>query len=468
MRGKDLRVPIEEIERQREIMRLVRETDDRPQTYHIVTYGCQMNVQDSQKIAGMLEEMGLSYTDERESADFVIFNTCCVRDNAERRALGNVTWLNEIKKKNPKLLIGVCGCMIQQPQMADRILRQYPFIDLAFGTQNLYRFPELLRQLLSSRSRVVSVAQGDEFDSVPEGLPIRRVRHEQAFMTIMYGCNNFCTYCVVPLVRGRERSRKADMILSEAQELKNDGVREVMLLGQNVNSYGKDLNGEMSFPSLLRALDDTGIERLRFMTSHPKDLSQELIDVMAAGKHIMPHVHLPVQSGSDRILTAMNRHYTRAQYMGIIARLRTAMPEVGISTDIIVGFPGETDEDFEDTLSLVREARFDSAFTFVYSPRAGTKAAEMDCQIPPEISKARIEALIALQEEMTGRALESMIGKTVTVLVEGLSKRSENQVMGKCERGITVHFDGGESDMGSMIPVKITASRTNSLCGERI
>lgn len=467
MREKDLRVPDEEIERQRGIMSLVRDNAYRPKTYHIVTYGCQMNVQDSQKLAGMCEEMGMTPTDDREKADFVIFNTCCVRDNAERRALGNVTWLNEIKKKNPELLIGVCGCMIQQPKMADRILKQYPFIDLAFGTQNLYRFPELFNSLLSSRRRVVSVTEGDEFDSVPEGLPIRRVRHEQAFMTIMYGCNNFCTYCVVPLVRGRERSRSAEMILSEARELKADGVKEIMLLGQNVNSYGKDL-GDMSFPELLTALDAVGIERIRFMTSHPKDLSQELIDAMAAGKHIMRHVHLPVQSGSDRILTLMNRHYTRAQYLDIVRRLRLAMPDVGLSTDIIVGFPGETDEDFEETLSLVREVGFDSAFTFIYSPREGTKAAKMEGRIPDEVSKKRIEALIALQEEMTGKALETMIGKTVTVLVDGLSKRSENQVMGKCERNTAVHFDGSEEDIGRLITVKITARRLNSLYGKRI
>ena len=337
---------------QRDYMDQVRALPRRPQSYHVVTYGCQMNAHDSEKLAGLLREMGMTEAPTREEADLVLFNTCCVRDNAERRALGNVTWLKELKRDKPELLIGVCGCMIQQPGMAEKILKQYKFIDLAFGTANLHRLPQLLYEELTTHRRVVEVDQGE--DVIAEGLPVKRLRPDHAYITIMYGCDNFCSYCIVPYVRGRERSRDMDAIVREAEELYRGGVKEIMLLGQNVNSYGKGLPGEPTFAQLLRRLDAIGIPRIRFMTSHPKDLSDELIAAMGECKHVCPQFHLPVQSGSDEILKAMNRHYDRASYLDKVEKLRRAVPGIGLTTDIIVGFPGETEAQFEDTLSLVR------------------------------------------------------------------------------------------------------------------
>ncbi|MDD3410842.1 MAG: tRNA (N6-isopentenyl adenosine(37)-C2)-methylthiotransferase MiaB [Eubacteriales bacterium] len=454
----------EELRRQQQAAADFRALADRPQSYHIVTYGCQMNAHDSEKLAGMLEEMGLTEAADRTCADLVLFNTCCVRDNAERRALGNVTWLRQLKKEKPHLLIGVCGCMVQQPQMAEKILRQYPFIDLAFGTHNLYQLPSLLRALLEKRGRVVRVT--DEDDLIAEGLPMRRLTDYKAYITIMYGCNNFCSYCIVPYVRGRERSRRQIDILHEAEGLLQSGVQEIMLLGQNVNSY-QGGEGE-SFPGLLKALDDLGVPRIRFMTSHPKDLSDELIDVMANGKHICNHLHLPVQSGNDEILRLMNRRYTRERYLERVASLRRAVPGIGLTTDLIVGFPGETEEQFEDTVSLVGEVGYDSAFTFIYSPREGTRAAELPGRLPDDVCTARIEKLIRAVEGSTERAHQSMLGCEERVLVEGVSKRDSQKVQGKGTRGVTITFAGDASDVGRIVPVRVTESAVNTLRGERI
>ena len=435
----------------------------RPSSYHIVTYGCQMNAHDSEKLAGMLSAMGLEEADDRRNADLVIFNTCCVRDNAERRALGNVTWLKELKKEKPDLIIGVCGCMVQQPEMAERILKQYRFIDLAFGTHNLHQLPSLLLDLLEQKQRVVSVI--DHENLIAEGLPVKRLCSHHAYVTIMYGCDNFCTYCIVPYVRGRERSRRMDDILREAEGLLKGGVQEIMLLGQNVNSYG---NGtDETFPGLLRRLDGLGIPRIRFMTSHPKDLSDELIEVMANGKHICNHLHLPVQSGNNEILSLMNRRYTREDYLRKVEKLRAAVPGIGLSTDLIVSFPGETEAQFEDTCSLVREVGYDSAFTFIYSPRIGTKAAAMEGRIPDDVSSRRIAKLIAEVEASTAKAHQSMLGRTEHVLVEGLSKRDPGMVSGKGTRGITVTFKGTQADIGTIVPVHITSAAVNTLRGER-
>lgn len=435
----------------------------RPSSYHIVTYGCQMNAHDSEKLAGMFTAMGLEEADDRRNADLVIFNTCCVRDNAERRALGNVTWLKELKKEKPELIIGVCGCMVQQPEMAERILKQYRFIDLAFGTHNLHRLPSLLLDLLEQKQRVVSVI--DQENLIAEGLPVKRLCSHHAYITIMYGCDNFCSYCIVPYVRGRERSRRMDDILREAEGLLKSGVQEIMLLGQNVNSYGNG-TGE-TFPELLRRLDALGIPRIRFMTSHPKDLSDELIEVMANGKHICNHLHLPVQSGNNEILSLMNRRYTREDYLRKVEKLRAAVPGIGLSTDLIVSFPGETEAQFEDTCSLVREVGYDSAFTFIYSPRIGTKAAAMEGRIPDDVSSRRIAKLIAEVEASTAKAHQSMLGCTEQVLVEGLSKRDPGMVSGKGTRGITVTFKGTQADIGTVVPVHITSAAVNTLRGER-
>ena len=458
-------VSAEEMERQRRFTEQVRALPHRPKSYHVVTYGCQMNAHDSEKIAGMLETMGMISARTREDADFVIFNTCCVRENAERRALGNVTWLKEVRKQKPDLLIGVCGCMIQEPGMAEKILKQYKFIDLAFGTANLHKLPEMMYDLLNSGERLVQV---EEKDVIPEGMPIRRLRHDAAYVTIMYGCDNFCSYCIVPYVRGRERSRDPAQILREAEELLTSGVKEIMLLGQNVNSYGKGMSGDLSFAKLLKRLDETGIPRIRFMTSHPKDLSDELIDVMACGKHILPQFHLPVQSGNDEILKKMNRHYTRQQYLDRVHRLREAIPGIGLSTDIIVGFPGETEEQFADTMSLVDEVRYDSAFTFIYSPRTGTRAAEMPGQIPGDEATERIKRLIDLQESLQQDTMKRFIGTEEEILVEGLSRRSDLAVSGKGMHGISISVDGNGNDIGTILKCRVTGLKNNTLMGERI
>ena len=465
MKREPVFVTPEEQREQEKAAQAVREMPNRPRSFHIVTYGCQMNAHDSEKLAGMLGDMGMTEADDRRNADFVLFNTCCIRDNAERRALGNVTWLKELKKEKPHLLIGVCGCMVQQPQMAEKILRQYRFIDLAFGTHNLHKLPSLLLNLLTGKSRVVSIT--DQETLIAEGLPVKRLNDHHAYITIMYGCDNFCSYCIVPYVRGRERSRRMDDILREAEGLLQSGVKEIMLLGQNVNSYGNGSENGESFPRLLRALDEMGVPRIRFMTSHPKDLSDELIDVMAAGKHICNHLHLPVQSGNDEILRLMNRRYTRDEYLRKVEKLRAAVPDIGLTTDLIVSFPGETESQFEDTCSLVEQVGYDAAFTFIYSPREGTRAAQMDGRIPADESTRRIEKLIAQVEASTARVHESMIGRREMVLVEGLSKRDPSKVSGKGTRNITVTLDGSTEDIGKIIPVTITSAAVNTLRGER-
>lgn len=455
----------EEMLIQQQYMEKVKNLPHRPETYYIVTFGCQMNAHDSEKIAGMLEKMGMHASSERDQADFVIFNTCCIRDNAERKALGNITWLKEVRKINPNLLIAVCGCMVQEPKMADKLLKEYRFVNLAFGTSNLHRFPELLYETLDSGRNIVAV---DDTDVIAEGTPVKRLRSDSAYLTIMYGCDNFCSYCIVPYVRGRERSRSMKDILNEAAELQAGGVQEIMLLGQNVNSYGKGLSDHTSFPALLKELDQMGIPRIRFMTSHPKDLSDELIDIMAAGKHILPQFHLPVQSGSNEILLQMNRHYTRERYLDRVARLREAIPGIGLSTDIIVGFPGETEAHFLETVSLAEEVGFDSAFTFIYSPRTGTKAALMPAQVPPEIASQRIQRLIDLQESMQQKTLRRFIGAEEEVLVEGFSKRSLQAVSGKGQHGVSITLDGTADDIGKIIRCRVKELKHNTLTAERI
>ena len=455
----------EQLEEQRRYMLEVRAMSNCPKRYYVVTYGCQMNAHDSEKLAGMLRQMGMEEAPDREQADFVLFNTCCVRDNAERRALGNVTWLKEVRKRNPDLLIGVCGCMVQEPGMAEKLLKQYRFVDLAFGTSNLHRLPELLYRTLNSDRAVVEV---EDADTIAEDLPVKRLRQDAAYITIMYGCDNFCSYCIVPYVRGRERSREMDAILREAEALQKSGVKEIMLLGQNVNSYGRGLQGDVSFAKLLRALDGSGIERIRFMTSHPKDLSDELIDVMGTSRHVLPQFHLPVQSGSDEILRRMNRHYDRARYLNRVAELRRAVPGIGLTTDIIVAFPGETEEQFQDTMSLVDEVGYDSAFTFIYSPRVGTAAASMPGQIPEDVATDRIQRLIALQEKRQREAMARFLGQEEDVLVEGLSRRSETQVSGKGRHGVSITLPGTEADVGGIVRVRVTERKNNTLMAERL
>ena len=455
----------EELLAQQTYVRAFRHLPGRPETYHIVTYGCQMNAHDSEKLAGMLEAMGMTAAPTREEADFVLHNTCCIRDNAERKALGNVTWLKEIKKIRPSLLIGVCGCMVQEKGMAEKILNQYPFIDLAFGTGNQYKLPELLYRAAEKRERVVAVEE--EQSTLAEGLPIRRESPWQAYVTIMYGCNNFCTYCIVPYVRGRERSREPGDILREVEQLVRDGTKEIMLLGQNVNSYGRELAGGWTFARLLREAAKTGIPRIRFMTSHPKDLTDELIETIAQTPSVQRHFHLPAQSGSDRILKAMNRHYTAEKYLDRAEALRAAVPDIGLTTDLIVGFPGETEADFEDTLALVEKVDYDSAFTFIYSPRVGTPAASLPGQIPPEVSAERIDRLIKAQERHTEKRLNALIGTRQEVLVTDFSRRDETMMTGKCGRNISINFRGTKADIGRILPVRVVSAGRTTLRGEK-
>ena len=433
-------------------------------TYFVETYGCQMNVRDSQTLAGILERMGYTPAAAREDADAVIFNTCCVREGAEERLLGNLGVLKPLKQQRPDMLIMVCGCMMQEPGMAESIRRRFRFVDVVFGTHNPHCLPELMYQALTEHMPAYQLWEKEQ--GIVEDMPVLREHSASAWINIMYGCNNFCSYCIVPYVRGRERSRQSADILREARALAGQGVKEITLLGQNVNSYGKE-NDEISFPLLLKELDQIdGIERIRFMTSHPKDLSDELIEVMAQGRHICKYIHLPVQSGSNRILSLMNRRYTREDYFLLIQKLRQAMPEIAISTDIIVGFPTETEQDFEDTLDLYRRVGFHSAFTFIYSKRKGTPAAEMPGQVYERDAKARIARLIKLAEECTLAANKKYEGRSYPVLVEGISKRNGNMVSGRTDCGRMVNFAGTEQLIGQIANVKITQTKLNTLLGE--
>ncbi len=454
-------VPESEMLKQREYMKLVKAISERPQTYHIVSMGCQMNERDSESIAGMLEEMGMTKEPVRENADLILYNTCCVRENAENKALGNVIWLKELKKDKPELLICVGGCMTQEKGMAATMKKRYPFIDLIYGTHNLYRLPEYLYRVLRDRTPVVEVVETD--GEVVEGMPEKRGSDFSAFVNIMYGCNNFCTYCIVPYVRGRERSREPEAIIEEALRLRDKGVQEIMLLGQNVNSYR---GGGAEFANLLYRLDRLEIPRIRFMTSHPKDLSDELIAAYGELKHLMPHLHLPVQAGSNEILHEMNRRYTREHYLDLVSRLRKARPNIGLTTDIIVGFPGETLEQFEETMSLVEEVRYDSAYTFIYSPRVGTKAASMPDGTSAEVKSERIQRLIDRQHQITAEILSGMVGTKETVLVESVSARDAGWVGGKTPRALMVNFPGDESLIGKFVEVEITSAGRNTLRGK--
>ncbi len=453
----------EEMQAQREYMRLVREIPERPQSYHIVSMGCQMNARDSETIAGMLEEMGMRREDVRERADLILYNTCCVRENAENKALGNVIWLKELKKEKPELMICVGGCMTQEHGMAAEMKRKYPFIDLIYGTHNLYRLPEYVYDYLTTRTPVVAVVETD--GEVVEGMPERRERVFSSFVNIMYGCNNFCSYCIVPYVRGRERSREPEAIIREVEGLLERGAQEITLLGQNVNSYR---GGGAEFANLLRRLDALGVPRIRFMTSHPKDLSDELIDAYGTLEHLMPALHLPVQAGNNEILHQMNRRYTREHYLELVEKLRRARPDIGLTSDIIVGFPGETQAQFEDTMSLVRQVRFDAAYTFIYSPRRGTRAAEMPDPVTAEEKSIRIQKLIELQQAISAETLQAQVGRRETLLVEGVSTRNAQTVGGRTPRGHMVNFEGGSELTGKFVEVEITSAGRNTLRGKMI
>ena len=453
----------EQIEEQRQYIQQIRLMPDAPKSYHVVTYGCQMNAHDSEILAGMLRDMGMEEAADRESADFVLFNTCCVRDNAERRALGNVTWLKEVRKKNPRLMIGVCGCMIQQPGMAEKILKQYRFVDLAFGTANLYRLPELMLKALESDHAVVEV---EEQNTIAEGLPVQRLRHDAAYITIMYGCDNYCTYCIVPYVRGRERSRRPEEIVAEVKELIAAGYKDITLLGQNVNSYGKDLGLGVDFADLLGELAELpGEFWLRFMTSHPKDATKKLFDTIASHEKIAKQFHLPFQSGNDRVLKVMNRHYDSAQYLSLVDYGRSLMPGLVLTSDVIVGFPGETEAEFEDTIRLIERVRYDALFTFIFSPRPGTPAAKMDDPTPKEEKNRRFDRLCEVQNRISQEIHQAYVGRTMRVLVDG---KDGELLTARTEGGRLVRMTGPDCLLGQFAEAKITGCTTWSLTGESV
>ena len=432
--------------------------------YCVITYGCQMNLHESEKLSGILEDFGYIKTDNENDADIVVFNTCCIRENAEKKAEGNIGALKRIKRNKKDMIIAVGGCMTQQTGYADKLIKEFPFIDIVFGTHNLENFAEMLTERLENRKHVVAVDEKE--GKIIEGTHKARSSFPNGWVNITYGCNNFCTYCIVPYVRGRERSRSPEAIIDECKQLLDAGYKEITLLGQNVNSYGQDLQ-DVDFSGLLEkisALD--GDFRLRFMTNHPKDLNEKMVRAISESPKTTRSVHLPVQAGSDRILKLMNRHYTRAQYLDKIELLRKYMPDIAITTDIMVGFPTETDEDFKDTVSLVKQVGFAGAFTFVYSPRTGTPAAKMSGQISEEVSKARIMELIDLQNGINRAQSKVYVGKEIEILCEGFDEK-KNKFLGRDTYGRMAYFDGNDL-FGKFVNVKITKAGGISLYGELV
>lgn len=430
----------------------------------VETYGCAQNESDSEKIKGMLFDMGYKFTDDIKEADIIIYNTCAVRENAELRVFGNIGAIKNLKRKKPSLIVGVCGCMMQQEHIAEIIKKRYRHVDMVFGTHALYRFPEILLKVME-KGRVFDIA--DEEGSIFEGISLKRDPLPLAKIPIMYGCNNFCSYCIVPYVRGRERSRDKDDILREISEAAALGYKEIMLLGQNVNSYGNDLNSGLTFAGLIKeAAKIEGIERIRFMTSHPKDISNELIEAIACEPKICKQLHLPVQSGSNRILEKMNRKYTREQYLEIIKKVKEKVPGIVLSTDIIVGFPGETNEDFEETMSLLKEVEYDLIFSFIYSKRKGTPAALMPDVLTDEEKHANFDRMIELQNKISRKKNDAYLGKTEEVLVESVSKTNPEFLSGRTNGGKIVNFKGTNDLIGKLVKLKITETKTWSLGGE--
>lgn len=433
--------------------------------FYLKTMGCQMNQHDSEVIIGILTTLGYSQTSALDQADLILYNTCCVRENPERKVYGHISSFKALKKLNPDLIIGICGCMTQQNQELESILSKLPHVDLIFGTHNIHRLPELL-QRASSGERVVEV--WDQGKDIIEDLPVRRGSNLKAFVNIIYGCTNFCSYCIVPYTRGKERSREPNAIIKEVSLLAETGYKEITLLGQNVNAYGKDLGLTTDFANLLIELNKIpDIERIRFMTSHPKDMDNNLIDAMANLDKVCEHLHLPVQAGSDRILKIMNRKYDRAYYLDLVAKIKRAVPTISLTTDLIVGFPGETEVDFEQTLSLVEEVGFSSAFTFIYSPREGTPAAKMANQVPEEVKKERIYRLIDLQNKLSSNQMQSMVGSTVELLVDEVMTKT-NELSGRTRGNHQVLFPGDHSLMSNLVKVKINSAKTWSLKGELV
>ena len=425
----------------------------RPLTFCVNTFGCQMNARDSEKLIGILEQIGY-VKKETEDADFVIYNTCTVRENANNKVYGRLGYLHSQKKKNPDMMIGLCGCMMQEPEVVEKIRTSYRFVDLVFGTHNIYKFAELIVAAFESKGMIVDIWK--DTDKIEEDLPVECKYRFKSGVNIMFGCNNFCSYCIVPYVRGRERSRDPKDILREIERLVADGVVEVMLLGQNVNSYGKNLEHPMTFAQLLEEVEKIdGLERIRFMTSHPKDLSDELIEVLGKSKKICKHLHLPLQSGSSRILKEMNRHYTKEQYLELVKKIRAAVPDIALTTDIIVGFPGETEEDFLETMEVVKEVQYDSAFTFIYSKRTGTPAATKEDQVSPEVVKDRFDRLLHVVQKIGSQKAGALQGTVQKVLIEEINAQDEHLVTGRLSNNSVVHVPGGADLIGKIVNVSL-------------
>lgn len=469
---KQVQVPMEKIKEQDRFIEAVSEINSRYYAIHqqkpkylIQTFGCQMNEHDSEKLSAMLEDMGYVQGMMVEECELIIYNTCAVRENAELKVYGNLGHLKLAKRKNPDLKIAVCGCMMQQPHVVKELKSKYRHVDLIFGTHNLYKFPELLVKSIDSEKMLIDVWDVD--GEVVEGLRSNRKFELKAFVNIMYGCNNFCTYCIVPYTRGRERSRTPEDIIAEIKELVANGTKEVTLLGQNVDSYGKTLENPIKFAELLRMVNDIeGLERVRFMTSHPKDISDEVIYAMRDCEKVCEFLHLPIQCGSSRLLNKMNRHYTKEYYLEIIEKAKKEVPNIAFSTDLMIGFPGETEEDILDTLDVVEKVRYDSAFTFIYSKREGTPAAKMEDQIPEDIKHERFNRVLELVNKISGEINAEYEGKTVEILVEGRSKHDETKLAGRTRQNKLVNFEGGNDDLiGKLVMVEIVEAKTFALNG---
>lgn len=465
--------PVKEPQRQYWFMKkarqLVKEQSEklgRPLTANITTFGCQMNARDSEKLVGILERIGYVEVPD-ENADFVIYNTCTVRENANLRVYGRLGYLHSLKKKNPHMMIGLCGCMMQEPQVVEKLKKSYSFVNLIFGTHNIYKFAELVVSSLLSNRMIIDIWK--DTDKIVEDLPVERKYPFKSGVNIMFGCNNFCSYCIVPYVRGRERSRNPKDIIREIERLVKDGVVEVMLLGQNVNSYGKNLEEPMTFAQLLTEIEKIeGLKRIRFMTSHPKDLSDELIEVMKNSKKICKHLHLPLQSGSSDILQKMNRRYDKEKYLNLVEKIRTAIPDISLTTDIIVGFPGETEEDFLETVDVVKKVRYDSAFTFIYSKRTGTPAAVMENQIPEDLVKDRFNRLLETVQTI-GREMSARdTGKVMEVLVEEQNSQDKHLMTGRLSNNLLVHFEGDTSLIGQLCQVRLDECRGFYYMGTKV
>ena len=436
--------------------------------YYINTYGCQMNVHESEKLAGILENLGYTLADSDTTADVVVFNTCAIRESAEQKIFGNIGMLKNVKAKNPNMIIAICGCMSQQNGYAEQIVKKYPYVDIIFGTHNLAKFEDFLKQK-QSKKRVIEVVDTEDI-RLRDSMKVSRTSGVNAWVNITYGCNNFCTYCIVPYVRGREVSRPMQDIIAEVESLLKQGYKQITLLGQNVNSYGNDIeDSSVNFANLLNKLDSLPYKyRLRFMTSHPKDLSEEVVKTMANSKNICHYLHLPVQSGSNSVLKAMNRKYTREHYLSLIEMARKYMPDIEFSSDIIVGFPGETEQDFEDTVSLVSQVKYQQLFTFIYSRRKGTVADTMENQVDIKIKKQRLSKLIEVEHEIASQISQKYLNKTVEVLVEGVHPKKKGYLMGSTDFGKTISFAGNESLMGSFINVKVEKANHTTLTGKII